>query len=134
VQLGEAQDRLLEQVRRGVLLLVPGRVELGVVEAEVGAHVDHASPRLEPGGDPGRAHVVGEAGEDHVDALGVGLLDEHALPVDEREDGGVGLACERTRGELCKLHPGMPGQEVDERHARVAVGPRNRRLHTFHGA
>ena len=42
-QLGKAKHELVEQFRGGVFLSVPGRIEGGVVEPEVGAEVEDVS-------------------------------------------------------------------------------------------
>src|SRR5207248_2342581 len=68
---------------------------------------------------------AGQAGEGDVDGAGVGLIPELAFQLVEREDLRVGLAREGPRGELDQLDARVAGEEVDQRHARVPVGPRD---------
>ena len=132
VQLGQAEHGLREELRSRVLLPVPPGVLGRVPESEVRAHVDDAGASPEPRSGPDRAHVVREAAEHDLHLTRVQVLPEGALEPQEREDGGVGLARVGPRGELRKLHARMAGEEVDERHARVPAGSRDRRLHDRH--
>src|SRR5215468_6146125 len=108
VELWQPEDGLGQQVWRGVLLVVPAGIEGGVGQTEVGAHVDDPRTSIQPRRGPSGAHVVREAAEDDVDLVGVRLLAEGAVKIQQREDCLVALAGERARGELCKLHARMP--------------------------
>ena len=66
VELGHGVDELLEQLRRRVLVAVPRLVVGRVLQAKVGAQVDHLHPRLDELGHELHRLAVREGGEDQV--------------------------------------------------------------------
>ena len=124
VQLGQPEHGRLQKVRRRVLLPVPPGIERGVVQAEVGAHVDDSCAVAEPCGGRGRASAMRKAGEHEIEAARQ-LGDERALDVEERKDLAVGLTRVRAGGQRAQLDSRMSRQQRDRGHAGVTVGARH---------
>jgi len=125
VELGKPEDGAGKQAWSRMLLAIPDRVLLGILKPKVGAHVDHPRAGGEPPGGFGRADTVRQAAENHVDAFWIRVRLEFSAEIQQREDVRVRLTRVRPGGQLGELHVWMAGQQVDESHARIAVGARD---------
>ncbi len=67
VALDQSVDRVTEELRRGVLVFVPGRVLARVVQAIVGTQVHDLDAAFEQRGDKRLTLSVGQAQEHHVE-------------------------------------------------------------------
>ena len=100
MKLGQSEHGLPQQRRLGVRLPVPPRVLRRVMQPEVGAHVDHADPRVQPTPHLLGAHAVGQATEYDIEAVGRWLRNELPLDVEQGKHLGVllaGVAASRHR-------------------------------------
>ena len=101
VELGQAVGEAGQQLGGGVGLAVPGRVQLGVLEAEVGGEVDHPPHLLAQHRHEGLGRAVGQAAEHQVDPV------EQRRVVAVEDQAGVGRGQARV--------------QLGERGARLAV-------------
>jgi hypothetical protein len=121
-ELGKPIDGLREQLRRGVLLLVPARIGGGVAQAEGAAEIDHLGPGVEHGGRQFHGDF-GRRGEEHdrqfFGANGVRSTGRAARLrlVDRRGSAALILPVFQEDG----LGVGMGGQQAEEFSATVAV-------------
>ncbi len=119
MQLGQAVDRLVEQVRPRMLEAVPARVVGGVAEAEVGALVDDRRARVDQVGDELRRCPVRQREEDRIRGRQLGM----DVQVERREvgvDAVDRVPIATTPNEPDQLDIRMPRQQPDQLSADVA--------------
>jgi hypothetical protein len=117
-QLGQAEGEVGQQLGGAVLVVVPGRVEPGVLQAEVGREVDdvlHPAPQL---GHDGLRRAMGQPEEHEVEPIGhtrlVAVEPLVAIAPGERwvqvGDGVAGLA---VAGRELDLEVGVLGAQPE---------------------
>ena len=104
VELRQAVDGVVEELRRGVVEAVPARVVGGVPEAEVGAQVDDRRAGRGDGRDDLGCGAVGQGEEQRVDVVGRGRVDREAgrgemgmRPADRARRSGRAPSARRSR-------------------------------------
>jgi hypothetical protein len=121
-ELGEAIDRLGEQMRRRVLLFVPARIRGGVAKAEGAAEIDDLCPGVEHGGREFHGDFGRRGKEDYVqtfgaDGFGSAGSAARLWMIDGRGSGALILTVFKKDG----LSVGMGGEEADEFLTTVAA-------------
>ena len=132
VQFGQPVDGVRQEVRRGVLA-VPARVLPGVVQAEVGAAIDHGRARLDEGAQGLGGGGVRQRREHHVDIGVQRRLDRQVQRPEVREDVGQALAGLRSTGDPGDLDARVLAQQSRQFCSHVAgdvddAGPDHRSL------
>ena len=119
VQFGQAVDGAGEQV--GVrMFAVPAFVDVGIVEAEIGAGIDDGNTVIDKAGDALRGCGVRQGGEDDIDiALNV-FGDELIDRPEVRKDLSQTLAGFGTPGDRGEFDIGVGGEESGQFSADIA--------------
>ena len=120
MQLGQAVDRPLEEVRAGVLEAIPARVVGRVAQPEVGSEVDDGRARWRPG--PGRAPAAVPWGRARKTASTAGRAASTTSPVVARWGWmpPSGSASRSRPWRPTSVDVRVAGQEPDELGADVA--------------
>jgi DisA bacterial checkpoint controller nucleotide-binding len=127
VALGQPVHRAVQQLWR-LVLAVPAAVQVGVVQAEVGAQVDHphaAGPQLRDQRRGGAVRVGDHGRVDLGVAIDVELLELHRHPVMGIDviEPAPGVA---TRGDRFELEARVPVQQARRERAREPGGAEHR--------
>jgi hypothetical protein len=134
VELGEPVDEPVEEFGRGVGLAVPGRVQLGIVEAEVRGQVDDGAHPSDELGHQVLALAVGQSQKDEVEPVEhVGIRRRIGQ---SRVGGGQGrrVGGDHSPGVApCRGHGhvecGMVGAQAEQLDAGIARRPDDSDLH-----
>ena len=120
MELGQAVDGVVEQLRRGVVEAVPARIVGRVAEPEVGPQVDDGrAPGRDVRDDPG-GRAVGQGEEDGVDVGRGGGVDRETGRRQVRVGRGDRLVVAAASRQADDLDVGMARQEPDQLRADVA--------------
>ena len=122
MELREAIDGLIEEVRARVLEAVPARVVGGVAQAEVGTLVDDRRAFRDEVGDQGGRRAMGEGHEDRVDRRKF-RVDREVRGREVRVDTGDRVVITAAPHEADQLHVRVAGQQADQLGTDIAGRP-----------